>query len=40
MLTGMLNRVEIWSKEKWLENNSYDDMDEIAEQMMDLGLSI
>ncbi len=40
VLTGMLNRVEIWSKEKWLENNSYDDMDEIAEQMMDLGLSI
>lgn len=40
VLTGMLNRVEIWSKEKWLENNSYDDMDEIAEQMTDLGLSI
>ncbi len=40
VLTGMLNRVEIWSREKWLENNSYDDMDEIAEQMTDLGLSI
>lgn len=40
VLTGMLNRIEIWSKAKWNENNSYDDMDDIAEQMTDLGLSI
>lgn len=40
VLTGMLNRIEIWSKEKWTENNSYDDMDEIAEQMTDIGLVI
>ena len=42
VLTGMLNRIEIWSKEKWSENNSLDDvaMDEIAEQMTDLGLGI
>lgn len=42
VLTGMLNRIEIWSKEKWNENNSLDDvaMDEIAEQMTDLGLGI
>lgn len=40
VLTGMLNRIEIWSKEKWSENNSYDDMDEIAEQMSDIGLVI
>lgn len=40
VLIGMLNRIEIWSKEKWLENNSYDDMDEIAEHMAELGLSI
>ena len=42
VLTGMLNRIEIWSKDKWNENNSLDDvaMDEIAEQMTDLGLSI
>lgn len=37
---GVLNRVEIWDKDKWQENNSYDDMDEIAEHMADLGLSI
>ena len=42
VLTGMLNRIEIWSKEKWNENNSLDDvaMDEIAEQMTDLGFGI
>lgn len=37
---GVLNRIEIWSKDKWLDCNSYDDMDEIAEHMADLGLSI
>ena len=42
VMTGMLNRIEIWSKDKWNENNSLDDvaMDEIAEQMTDLGLGI
>ena len=42
VLTGMLNRIEIWSKDKWNENNSLDDvaMDEIAEQMTDLGLGV
>ena len=42
VLTGMLNRIEIWSKDKWNENNSLDDvaMDEIAEQMTDVGLGI
>jgi MraZ protein len=40
VLAGMLNRIEIWSKAKWTENNAYDDMDDIAEQMTDLGLSI
>lgn len=40
VLSGTINRIEIWSKEKWAENNAYDDMDDIAEQMTDLGLSI
>ena len=38
VLTGMLNRIEIWSKAKWMEDNACGDMDEIAEQMTDLGL--
>ena len=37
---GVLSRVEIWSKEKWLENGDYDDMDEIAEHMAELGFGI
>lgn len=40
VLSGNLNRIEIWSKENWTENNTYDDMDDIAEQMSDLGLII
>ena len=36
---GVFSRIEIWSKERWQENN-YDDMDEIAEHMAELGLSI
>jgi MraZ protein len=40
VLAGMLNRVESWSKERWAENNAWDDRDNIAEQMLDLGLSI
>ena len=30
VLTGNLNRIEVWSKEKWSENCDYDDMDSIA----------
>ena len=37
---GVFNRVEVWDKDKWQESNSYDDMDEIAEHMADLGLGI
>ena len=40
VLTGNLDRVEIWSKEKWSENCNYDDMDSIAESMQDMGIII
>ncbi len=40
VLSGNLNRIEIWSKAAWTETNAYDDMDDIAEQMSDLGLDI
>ncbi len=36
---GVLNRVEIWNKERWLDSSNYDDMDEVAEQMAELGFS-
>ena len=40
VLVGVGSRIEIWSKEKWIENNSYEDMDDIAASMQELGLSI
>ena len=40
VLTGMLDRIEVWSKEQWLQNNAYDDMDDIAQSMQELGLNI
>jgi MraZ protein len=40
VLIGVSSRIEIWSKDKWdTYNNSDDlDMDDIAEQMADLGI--
>ena len=40
VLTGNLDRIEIWSKEKWSENCNYDDMDSIVESMQDMGIII
>ena len=40
VLTGNLNRIEVWSKEKWSENCDYGDMDSIAEGMQDMGIII
>jgi len=40
VLAGMGGRIEIWSLEKWNENNSQIDMGRIAQSMADLGLTI
>ena len=40
VLVGVGSRVEIWSKERWLADGDYEDMDEIAEHMAELGLGI
>ncbi|MDE7312463.1 MAG: division/cell wall cluster transcriptional repressor MraZ [Eubacterium sp.] len=37
---GVLNRVEIWDKEKWEKSNDIADMDGIADYMAELGVSI
>ncbi|MDE6888207.1 MAG: division/cell wall cluster transcriptional repressor MraZ [Eubacterium sp.] len=37
---GVLNRVEIWDKEKWERSNDITDMDGIADYMAELGVSI
>jgi MraZ protein len=40
VLVGVASRVEIWSKERWENTESYDSMEDIAEHMADLGLGI
>ena len=40
VLAGVFNKIEIWSKERWMDDGVCDDMDEIAERMAELGLSI
>ena len=39
-LVGVGGRIEIWSKERWEETSEYDDMDDIAEHMSELGLML
>ncbi|NLP34381.1 MAG: division/cell wall cluster transcriptional repressor MraZ [Clostridiales bacterium] len=36
---GVLNKIEIWSKERWDENNDFEDVDAIAERMSEYGIS-
>ncbi len=40
ILAGVGKKIEIWSKEKWEETAtfSYEDMDDVAERMSDLGI--
>lgn len=38
VLVGVGGRIEIWQKEKWLAGNEYEDMEEIAEHMEQLGI--
>lgn len=40
VLIGVASRVEIWSKEIWEGLDSFTDVEEIAEHMAELGLSI
>jgi len=40
VLIGVGARVEIWSKENWDDTANFDDVDDIAENMRNLGFSI
>ncbi|WP_035773129.1 division/cell wall cluster transcriptional repressor MraZ [Butyrivibrio sp. VCD2006] len=40
VVAGVGNRVEIWSKEKWEDASTFDDIDSIAAKMSEYGLSI
>ena len=39
IFVGVLSKIEIWSKERWEQNNVYDDMDDVAEHMSEFGIS-
>jgi MraZ protein len=39
VFVGVMNKIEIWSKERWDNNNDYDDMDDVAEHMSEYGIS-
>jgi len=39
VFVGVLSKIEIWSKERWENNNNYDDVDAIAEHMSEYGIS-
>lgn len=40
VLIGVASRIEIWSKERWDGESEYQDMENIAEHMSELGLGI
>ena len=40
VLIGVGSRVEIWSKDRWEQEASYEDVEEIAEHMAELGFGI
>ncbi len=40
VLIGVASRIEIWSKERFEGIATFEDMDEIAEHMAELGLGI
>lgn len=39
VFVGVLNKIEIWNKERWENNNYYDDVDSIAEHMSQYGIN-
>lgn len=40
ILTGVLDRVEIWDPDKWNSYSDYEDLDDIAEELSELGFNI
>ena len=39
VFVGVMIKIEIWSKERWEDNNDFDNVDDIAEHMSEFGLS-
>ena len=39
VFVGVLGEIEVWSKERWDANNDFDDVEAMAENMSELGIS-
>ena len=37
-MVGIMNRIEIWSKTLWDDANEYEGMEDIAEELENLGI--
>ena len=40
VLAGAIDKIEVWDKERWNKQTDIDNIDDIAEKMAELGLSI
>ncbi|MBR4169880.1 MAG: division/cell wall cluster transcriptional repressor MraZ [Lachnospiraceae bacterium] len=40
VFAGVIDKIEVWNKERWETASDVDDIDDIAERLADLGLSI
>ncbi len=40
VFAGVIDKVEVWDKEKWTAESDIDDIDDIAERLAELGLNI
>ena len=40
VLAGVIDKIEVWDKDKWNSQTDIDNIDDIAEEMAELGLSI
>ena len=40
VLAGVIDKIEVWDKDRWNEQTDIDNIDDIAEEMAELGLSI
>ena len=40
VLVGVIDKIEVWDKERWTKQTDIDNIDDIAEEMAELGLSI
>ena len=40
VLAGAIDKIEVWDKDRWEKASSADDIDDLAESLADIGLSI